>query len=56
MGVAFEMARATIARDWGDYANATLAKRIIELAKTGERNLDVLCEYALSTFRFQQNM
>jgi hypothetical protein len=38
MGVAFEMARVAIARDWGDYTNATLAKRIIELAKTGERN------------------
>jgi len=26
MGVTFEMARAAVARDWGDYANATLAK------------------------------
>jgi hypothetical protein len=52
MGVAFEMAPATVARDWGDCANATLAKRSVELAKTGERSPDVLCEYALSTFRF----
>jgi hypothetical protein len=48
MGVAFEMARAAIAQDWSDYANATLAKRIIELTKAGERNPDVLCEHALS--------
>lgn len=56
MGVAFEMARAAVARDWGDYANATLAKRIVELAKTGERSSDALCEYALSTFRLEQNV
>jgi len=56
MGVAFEMARAAIAQDWSDYANATLAKRIVELTKAGERNPDVLCEHALSAFRSQQNM
>jgi len=56
MGVTFEMARAAVARDWGDYANATLAKRIVELAKTGERSPDVLCEHALSTLHFQQNV
>jgi hypothetical protein len=31
----------------GDYADATLAKRIIELAQAGERNPDRLCEEAL---------
>jgi hypothetical protein len=56
MGVAFEMARAAIVQECGDYANAALAKRIMELAKTGERNPDVLCEYAPRTFRLQQNM
>ena len=51
MGVAFEMARAAVKRDWGGlYANHTMAKRIIELAKGGERNPDVLCEQALSYF------
>ena len=51
MGVAFEMARASVKRDWGDlYANHSIAKRIIELAKDGERNPDVLCEQALSYF------
>jgi len=51
MGVAFEMARASVKRDWGGlYANHSIAKRIIELAKDGERNPDVLCEQALSYF------
>ena len=49
MGVAFEMARAAVKRDWGGlYANHSIAERIIELAKGGERNPDVLCEQALS--------
>jgi hypothetical protein len=51
MGVGFEMARAAVKRDWGGlYASHRLAKRIIELAKDGERNPDVLCEQALSYF------
>jgi hypothetical protein len=52
MGVAFEIAHAAVERDWGDYADATIAKRIIELAKGGERNLDVLCEQALKGLRW----
>jgi hypothetical protein len=48
---AFEMAREAVKRDWGGlYANHSIAKRIIELAKDGERNPDVLCEQALSYF------
>ena len=51
MGVAFEMARATVKRDWGNiYANNGIAKRIIELAKDGERDPHVLCKQALSHF------
>jgi len=51
MDVAFEMAREVVKRDWGGiYAKPTLAKRIIELAKEGERNPDVLCAQALSYF------
>jgi len=52
MGVAFEMARATVKRDWGGglYASHSIARKIIELAKSGERNPDVLCEQALSYF------
>jgi hypothetical protein len=51
MGTALEMARASVKRDWGGiYASHIMAKRIIELAKDGERNPDVLCEQALSYF------
>jgi hypothetical protein len=51
MGVAFETAREAVKRDWGGlYASHSIAKRIIELAKDGERNPDVLCERALSYF------
>jgi len=51
MGVAFELARAAVKRDWsGVYGNRIIAKRIIELAKDGERDPDVLCGEALSYF------
>jgi len=56
MGVAFEMARVAVERDWGNYADGFLAKRIIELAKSGERNPDLLCEEALKGLRSQQRM
>ena len=50
MGVAFEIARATLGvRDRG--VDEMIAKRIIELAKDGERNADRLCEYALAKVR-----
>jgi hypothetical protein len=46
-----EMARVSVKRDWGGiYASHIIAKRIIELAKGGERNPDVLCVQALSYF------
>jgi hypothetical protein len=51
MDVALEMACAAVKRDWGSvYCNRILAKQIIELAKGGERDPDVLCEQALSHF------
>jgi hypothetical protein len=51
MGVAFEMAREAVKRDWGGlYASHSVAIRIIELAKDGERNPDVLYRQALSYF------
>jgi hypothetical protein len=51
MGVALEMARVAVKRDWGGiYASHIIANQIIELAKAGERNPDVLCEQALSYF------
>jgi hypothetical protein len=52
MGVAFEMARKALQLgDRGNLANERIAKRIIELAKTGELNPDFLCESVLREFR-----
>jgi len=34
-----------------DLADGIIAKQIVELAKTGERNPDLLCEGALTTLR-----
>ena len=52
MGLAFEMTRLALGlADRGDIANELIAKRIIELAKAGERNPDLLCEGALKKLR-----
>jgi hypothetical protein len=52
MGVAFEMIRVALGfADQGFIANEIIAKHIIELAKTGERNPDILCELALKEIR-----
>jgi hypothetical protein len=34
-----------------DFANGMIAKQLIEIAKTGERNPDLLCEAVLKEFR-----
>ena len=34
-----------------DFANGIIAKRLIKLAKTGERNPDLLCEGAVEKLR-----
>ena len=48
IGVAFEMTRAALRLvDRDDPVVAIIAKKIIELAKAGERNPDLLCERAL---------
>jgi hypothetical protein len=47
VGIAFETARAAIKRP-GDLSDEMIARKIIELAKTGERNVEVLCEAALN--------
>ena len=52
--VAFEAARVAIDPQGGHHCDATLAKRVIELAKEGERNPDALCEKALRSFRMQR--
>ena len=52
IGVAFEMTRAALRlADRDDLAVAIIAKKIIELAKAGERNPDLLCERALKDLR-----
>jgi hypothetical protein len=46
LGVAFEMACVALqlAGRSGDLADEVIARRMIELARAGERNPDVLCE------------
>ena len=52
MGVAFEAARVALKlSDRDDLAIAILAKRIIAIAKEGERNPDLLCEGAIEQLR-----
>jgi hypothetical protein len=54
MGIAFEMARVSLGISGpSDRANENIARRIIELAKTGERNPDLLCEGVLKELRGQ---
>lgn len=55
VGVAFEMARVALGlAGRTDRTHEIVAKRIIELAKAGERNPDLLCEGVLKEFRAQQ--
>ena len=54
MGVAFEMARVSLGiSSPSDRTNEIIARRIIELAKAGERNPDLLCEGVLKQLRDQ---
>jgi len=50
LGVALEMTRASLGIA-DDFANGIIAKRVIELAKAGERNPDRLCEGAIEKLR-----
>ena len=52
LGVAFELARAAI-KCPRDLSDEIIARRIIELAKAGERNVEVLSEAALNVLREQ---
>jgi len=47
VGIAFETARAAVNRP-ADLTDEMIARTIIELAKAGERTVDVLCEAALN--------
>jgi hypothetical protein len=54
MGVAFEMTRIALGlADRFEQANELVARRIVDLAKQGECNPDVLCERALKSLRGQ---
>jgi hypothetical protein len=50
VSVALEMTRVSLGLD-DHFANGIIAKPIIELARAGERNPDLLCEGALKKLR-----
>jgi hypothetical protein len=50
LDVALEMTRAALGLA-DDFANGIIAKQIVELARAGERNPDLLCEGALKKLR-----
>ena len=50
LDVALEMTRAALGLVDG-FANGIIARQIVELARTGERNPDLLCEGALEKLR-----
>jgi hypothetical protein len=49
LGVALERTRISLGLD--RFANGLIARRIVELAKAGERNPDLLCEGAIEKLR-----
>src|SRR5262245_7058758 len=52
IGIAWELGRAGLrVSGRADVSDAMLAAKILELAKAGERNPDLLCEQALSALR-----
>jgi hypothetical protein len=50
LSAALEMTRVSLGIA-DDFANGIIAKRIIELAKSGEHNPDLLCEGAIKKLR-----
>jgi hypothetical protein len=50
LGVALEMTRLALGVT-DEFANGVIAKQIIEFARTGERNPNLLCEGALDKLR-----
>jgi len=50
LDVALEMTRISLGLE-DDFANGMIANQLIEIAKTGERNPDLLCEGALKKLR-----
>ena len=55
LGVALEMTCIALRTgDCGDGVRQAIAIKIIDLAKAGERNPDILCEQALARIRWCQ--
>ena len=50
LDVALEMARAALGLA-DDFVNGMIARQIVELARSGERNPELLCEGALKKLR-----
>jgi hypothetical protein len=50
LDVALEMTRVSLGLE-DDFANGMIAKQIVEIAKTGERNPNLLCESAVKKLR-----
>ena len=50
LGVALEMTRVSLGLA-DDFADGIIAKRIVDRAKAGERNPDLLCQGALDELR-----
>jgi hypothetical protein len=52
LGVAFEMVCVALQTEGSDdFVKQAIAAKIIDLAKAGERNPDLLCEHALKDIR-----
>ena len=57
LGVAFEMICVGLRiGDCAEEVKQAIANKVIELAKTGERNPDLLCERALKDIRQSQGV
>ena len=55
LSVAFEMTCIALrANDADDFVKQAIARKIIALARAGERNPDILCEQALKDIRRPQ--
>jgi hypothetical protein len=50
LDVALQMTRAALGLA-DDFANGMIARQIVELARAGERNADLLCDVALKKLR-----
>jgi hypothetical protein len=57
MGLAFEVTRAALRlSNQDDIPPDIIAKKVIEVAKGGERDPERICDYALANFRFRPHI